>query len=137
MTRLARLFLLGAIAAGCARYERIARVHDVRDLPPGYAVMLATFEYVQGQSAFARSQVIEDAHYVAARLSLVGYQSFVAVDGKDRIRVGARASTHAMARALQREIERTGTIDLGDGNKLSIRKPALINLAELKLPPVR
>lgn len=137
MTRLARLLLVGAVAAGCARYERIARVHDVRDLPPGYAVMLATFEYVPGQSTFDRSQVIEDAYYVAGRLSLVGYQSFVAVDSKDRIRVGARASTHAMANSLQREIERTGRIDLGDGNKLSVPEPTVINLAELKLPPVR
>lgn len=137
MTRLARLLLVAAVAAGCVRYERIARVRDVRDLPPGYAVMLATFEYVPGQSTFDRSQVVEDAYYIAGRLSVVGYQSFVADDGENRIRVGARASTHAMARALQREIERTGTIDLGDGNKLSVPEPAIINLAELKMPPVR
>jgi len=137
MRGLAHLFLVAALAGGCVRYERVARVREVEDLPPGYAVMLADFEYVPGRSEFDRSQVSEDAYYVAGRLCVVGYQSFVAYDGENRVRVGARAATRALARALFREIEQTGSIDLGDGNRLPVPHPEIVNLARLKPAPVR
>jgi len=137
MRSLAGVLLAAVVAGGCVRHERIARVHDARDLPPGFAVMVAAFEYVPGQSSFDISHVADDAYYVAGRLSVVGYQSFVAHESDNRIRVGVRASTHALARALQREIECTGVIDLKDGNVLPVREPKIINMAELRLVAVQ
>ncbi len=133
MRKIVRLVAAALIAVGCAHHERIARVHDVADLPPGFAVVVATFETVPDQSAFGEAQVIEDAYYVAGRLSVMGYQSFVVHDSQRRVRVGVRASTHALARSLEREIEAAGVIDLGDGNILPVPEPELINMAELQL----
>lgn len=134
-----RIMLIAAVFAalnGCASNDvaHVPRVRDVKQMPPGFAVMVATFEYVPGRSAYHRGQVADDARHVTGRLWVVGYQSFLMVDGDDRIRVGVRASSHAMALALERQIKSRGRIDLGDGNTLRVPVTSIVNLAELKIP---
>ncbi len=125
-----------AVFCGCASNGAVPvpRVRDVKEMPPGFAVMVATFEYVPGRSAYHRGQVADDARHVAGRLSVIGYQSFMVADGDDRIRVGVRASSHSLARSLQRQIKSRGRIDLGDGNTLRVPVSSIVNLAELKIP---
>ena len=111
---------------------------DVKELSPGYGVMVATFRYVPGTSTFPQSQVAADAASAAGRLLKVGYQSFTVRQGPDCVRVGLRVSTHSLAIALRRQIDQAGRIDLGGGERLRVPETEIVNLAELKTPcPVR
>lgn len=121
------------MAAGCAQVAPVREVVSVREMPPGYAVVVATFAYVPGESEFARAQIFDDALYAARRLSAVGYQAFTATVDSNTVKVGARASTYALAKALKREIDKKGRIDLGDGRALPTPEMEIVNLAEIKL----
>ncbi|MHC4715181.1 MAG: non-canonical purine NTP pyrophosphatase, partial [Planctomycetota bacterium] len=122
MRRFAVLLALVILAAGCASSGsgRIGRVRRLEELNPGYAVMVARFQYVPGRSGFSEAQVFEDAWYIAYQLSVLGYQSFVMEDGENGVRVGVRATSWSLARALQREIDARRCIDLPDGNRLPV-----------------
>ena len=135
MRRLLHLAVLAVAAAGCAGAspERVGVVRDISELPPGYAVMVATFQYVPGASTFPASQVVNDTYYVTERLSALGYQSIMAARDEHYIRVGLRVSSFALARSLKKQIDMKLVIDLGDGNKLRVPETKIINLAELKV----
>ncbi len=139
MKRITVLPVVMLLLAGCVSTggERVGRVWKLEELDPGYALMLATFEHVPGKSAFSATQVYDDAWYVTSQLSALGYQAFMMDEGPNRVRVGVRATSWALALALQREIDARRCIDLPDGNKLPVPETTLVNIAELRIPQRR
>lgn len=126
------IVLSAVLAAGCHTPEPY-RPESVTAMKPGFGVMIANFKYVPGTSEFPQSQVIEDAKYTAERLAAVGYQPFIVYTGGNEASLGVRASSHLLAEALAREINRVQKIDLGDGNIISVPSTRIVNLAELKV----
>lgn len=134
--RLASIALVIAfVVAGCATEEPI-EPKTVKQMPPGYGVMVTNFKYVPGQSKFSKDQILYDAKYCAGRLSAIGYQAFIVYSGGNVARVGIRASSSHIAESLKKQIDRTGVIDLKDGRKLKVYKTEIVNLAELQLGTV-
>ena len=128
----AALFLVSGCANG---RDMIAPVKSVKEMRPGYAIVVATFEYVPGKSSFQVSAVYEDAYFVAQRLYELGYESFLVPLTPYKIKVAVRASTEPLARATKMEIDRDGVINIGV-QKLKVPKTEIINLSELKLAAI-
>lgn len=115
---------------GCETNKTVGPL-SVKQVPPGYGVMVASFKYVPSESKYPQGQVIYDAKYCASRLAAVGYESFIVYKGGNWARVGVRAPSHSIAEARKRQIDHDGFIDLKDGNKLKVPYSEIVNLAEL------
>lgn len=120
-----------ALALGCAQTKG-RETKTVKQMPPGYGVIVANFAYHPGESSFTREQILADAKYTAERLEAKGYQSFIVYCGGNTAQVGVRASTNSIAQSFKRQIDLVGKIDLGDGKVLPVPKTEIVNLAELQ-----
>jgi hypothetical protein len=133
--RLATLVTLASVVCfvslGCEN-SKVQGPPSVKQVPPGYGVMVASFKYVPNESKYPQGQVIYDAKYAASRLSAVGFEAFVVYKGGNWARVGVRAPSHSIAESLKRRIDHDGAIDLKDGNKLKVPYSEIVNLAELQ-----
>jgi hypothetical protein len=129
------VLIAGLFLAGCTNPNAV-KPQTAKQMPPGYGIMVTSFKYVPGQSKFPKDQIIYDAKYTASRLSAVGYQAFIVYSGGNTCRVGVRASSHALAVSMQKQIDRAGYIDLKDGRRLQVFKSEIKNLAELQVGTV-
>jgi len=132
MRPIALTVILALLAAGCATTKGYSE-KSVAVMPPGYGVMIATFQFVPGRSSFSQSQIVKDAGYTVDRLVALKYDAFIVYSGGNTTRVGIHEPTHAAAEALKRQLETKGSIALGDGRTIVIRDAEIVNIAELKL----
>jgi len=132
MRPIALTVILAILAAGCATTKGYSE-KSVTAMPPGYGVMIATFQFVPGKSAFSQSQIVKDAKYAVDRLAARKYDAFIVYSGGNTARVGIHEPTHAAAEALKRQLETKGSISLGDGRTIVVRDAEIVNIAELSL----
>jgi hypothetical protein len=132
MRTIALTIILAILAGGCTPTKGYSD-KSVTAMRPGYGVMVATFQYVPGKSAFSQSQIVKDAEYTVDRLAALRYDAFIVYTGGNTTRVGIHEPTHAAAEGLKRQLEAKGAIALGDGRTIVVRDAEIVNIAELKL----
>ena len=131
MTRVLLTVVTLLALAGCATNKYYEK--NVTNMQPGYGVMVATFKYAPGVSAFPQSAVLKDAKFTCDALTALRYQSFVVYNGGDTARVGIRASSHALALAYKKDFDSRGKIYLGGDVTLPVAGAEIVNITELRL----